>query len=117
MHTPLSRKLASRQSNGQSEDKRQGDTPLPNATRDLKVLLKRVAERARDLLVDELPDDAELEARLDVRGLPIEFSSRALRDALAYRNIQLRGTAAGEPMIVVNKLLETTPEAVPDDVL
>lgn len=50
-------------------------------------------------------------------GYRSSSAAAPLRDVWAYRNIQLRGTAAGEPMIVVNKLLETTPEAVPDDVL
>jgi len=94
-----------------------GLQPLPGGRRDLRAPLQRVAERARDLLVDELPRDVELEARLDVRELEIRFSKRPLRDAWAYWNLRRRGTNAGQPMIVVNQLLETTPEAVPDEVL
>ena len=94
-----------------------GLRPLPSAQRDLNSLLDKVAERARDLLVDEFPADAALETRLDVGELTIRFSKRPLQYAWAYWNIRLRGNAAGEPMIVVNKLLETTAEAVPDSVL
>ena len=94
-----------------------GLRPLPSAPRNLKSLLDKVAERARDLLVDEFPVDAALETRLDVGELAIRFSKRPMQHAWAYWNIQLRGSAAGEPVIVVNKLLETTVEAVPDGVL
>lgn len=98
-----------------TEDKRL--KPLPKSTRNLVPLLARVAERARDLLAEELPGGDELDEYLDVTDLPVRFSRRPLRDAWAYWNIRLKGNSAGQPMIIVNQLLQTTPEAVPDAVL
>ena len=85
---------------------------LPRATRDLAQLLDRVAVKARDLLADEFSSDADLEARLNVTHLPIRFSRGPRGDAWAYWSLK-----AGQPTIVVNKLLETTPAAVPDETL
>jgi len=93
--------------------------PLPSSptTRDLPALLAKVAERARSLLADELAEDGDLDALLDVGELPVRFSRKPIRDAWAYWAQRFRGPAAGRPMIVVNCLLDSSPDAVPDTVL
>lgn len=90
---------------------------LPYGDRNLPKLLAGVAERARDLLADELTADEELAERLDVRDLPVRFSKRPNAHAWAYWNVTFKGMNAGRPVIIVNNLLQTTEEAVPDHVL
>ena len=84
---------------------------LPRYDRDLEPIRRRAMERADEILPKHLKN------MLEQYQPPIEWTKRVARSTWAHWSIDLQGRRRGQQVIRVNRVLRTTHEAVPDELI